>query len=196
MADKVAIVLDCGSTNATVIAVDPEGRIVASASRPSDPTPQPGCPPGWVIWDLEGVFGKLADACEQVCGQVRSAEIVAVTITTSGADGAPMAAHANIPYPVICWQDARTEPLHAVLHRREERESAFDALPVALHDGAIGFVSAHVGQPFAEANFVVLRLRAHAHASLAFSASKIPGALSPSCTYSRSVVIAQSRRSL
>lgn len=64
------------------------------------------------------MFRKLADACKQVCAQVDSAEIVAVTITTFGADGAPMDADGNITYPVICWQDERTEPLAAVIDRR------------------------------------------------------------------------------
>lgn len=118
MSDKVAIVMDCGSTNATVIAVDPQGRIMASAGRPSAPAPQPGCPDGWVIWELEGVFGKLAEACKEVCGQLGEAEIAAVTITTFGADGAPLGVDGKITYPVICWQDERTESLAATIDRR------------------------------------------------------------------------------
>ena len=111
MPTQVVIVLDCGSTNATVIAVDAEGKIVASASRENEPSPQPGSPDGWVIWDLAAVFGRLCEACQEVCGQLQDAEIKAVTTTTFGADGAPLGADGKITYPVICWQDERTEAL-------------------------------------------------------------------------------------
>ncbi len=123
MLNQVAIVLDCGSTNATVIAVDPTGKIVAGASRPSSSTPQPGSPAGWVIWDLEAVFGRLCEACREVVAQLGDAEIKAVTIDTCGADGAPVRADGSLTYPVICWQDERTEALAEGLI---ERLSAWD----------------------------------------------------------------------
>ncbi|NSW57918.1 MAG: L-fuculokinase [Armatimonadetes bacterium] len=125
MARQVAIVMDCGSTNATVIAVDPEGRIVASASRPSSSTPQPGCPEGWIIWDLEAVFARLCDACKEVVAQIPSDEIVAVTLDTCGADGAPVRADGSLTYPVICWQDSRTEPLAETFGDRMSPWEAF-----------------------------------------------------------------------
>lgn len=131
MPNPVVIVFDCGSTNITVMAVDPDGRIVASASRENASTPQPDSPQGWVIWDLDAVWGRMCDACRQVVGKLDGAEVKAVTVDTWGADGAPLKKSALTPgpspagdlrfpsggandlitYPVICWQDNRTEPL-------------------------------------------------------------------------------------
>jgi L-fuculokinase len=58
---------------------------------------------------MEELWGKLAGACREVCGQVAGGEIVAVTCTTFGADGAPVDAAGRLTYPVISWADsART----------------------------------------------------------------------------------------
>ena len=107
----LVVVMDCGATNATVVAVDEGGRLVASASRPNVPVPQPGGSPGWLIWDLEEVWGKLADACTEVCAQVGGQRVAAVAVTTFGADGAPVRADGGLAYPVISWQCPRTAEL-------------------------------------------------------------------------------------
>ena len=127
MPNRVAIVLDCGSTTTRAIAVDPQGRIVASAARASSSTPQPNSPDGWVIWDLDVVFGKACEACREVVSKLGDAEIVGVTFDTCGADGAPVrlgtdatsrVPTGNLTYPVICWQDNRTEALAASIGER------------------------------------------------------------------------------
>ena len=128
MPNDIAVLFDCGSTNIRAMAVDPQGRIVASAGRPNEPTPQPGAPDGWVIWDLDAVWGRMCEACREMMGQVGDAQIRAVTVDTWGADGAPLRkgarsgdpadAVAHFTHPVICWQDARTEPLAASIGDR------------------------------------------------------------------------------
>ncbi len=118
MGNEVVVVMDCGSTNASVIAVDSAGAIAASASRPNSPSPQPGCPEGYLIWDLDEVWGRLCDACREVCAQLAPETIRAVTVCTFGADGAPVKRDGSLTYPVICWQDARTEPLAASIGQR------------------------------------------------------------------------------
>lgn len=111
MTNALTVVIDCGSTNAAVIAVDDRGHLVHSVSRPNGPTHQPGGEEGGRIWDVDQIWGKLCDACRQVCAEVDKERIQAVTVCTFGADGAPVRRDGTLTYPVICWQDTRTEPL-------------------------------------------------------------------------------------
>jgi len=118
MSDELVVVLDCGATNARAVAVDTSGAVVAAASRPNDPAQQPDAPEGRLVWDLEEVFGKLADSCAEALEGIDTARVQAVTVTTFGADGAPVAADNTLTYPVISWQDARTEELAASIGKR------------------------------------------------------------------------------
>jgi len=114
MAGDVAVVFDCGATNLRVMAVDSRGQTLASASRRSKTTPQPqAVSDEWRIWDLEEVWGKLAGACQEVCRQVDTTRIAAVTVTTFGADGAPVRSDGTLTYPIISWQGTRTQQLTA-----------------------------------------------------------------------------------
>ena len=125
MPDELAVVFDCGSTNATVVAVDGRGQIAKSAGHPNAPVPTPGGE-GWRIWDLEQVWGKLADACQQVCAAVDSKRVKAVTVAAFGADGAPVRADGTLTYPVICWQDDRTEQLAREIIGHVTAQDIFD----------------------------------------------------------------------
>ncbi len=111
MGEELALVLDCGSTSITVAAVDARGRIVKSASRPNSTSPHPGGKEGWRIWDLDAFWRRLCEVCQEVCAQVDRSTIKAVTVTTFGADGAPMRRDGSLTYPIISWQDERTVPL-------------------------------------------------------------------------------------
>jgi len=104
-----AIVIDCGSTNIRAIAVDEQGRILASAGRPNEPVPQPGQPKGYIIWDIQVLWDKICQVCREVAPQ--APEVRAVTLTTWGADGAPVRPDGSLAYPPICWQDNRTEEI-------------------------------------------------------------------------------------
>ncbi|MEN6303645.1 MAG: FGGY family carbohydrate kinase [Armatimonadia bacterium] len=101
------IVVDCGSTNIRAIAVDETGQIVASAGRPNDSTPQEGQPRGYIIWDLPQLWKKICDVCREVAP--RATDVRAMTLTTWGADGAPVREDGTLAYPPICWQDNRTQ---------------------------------------------------------------------------------------
>ncbi len=118
MSKDIVIVLDCGATNARAVAVDAGGNIVAQAGRP-------GAPAGWLIWDLDALWGRLCEACRQVCAQVETERIGAVTVTTFGADGAPVDGAGNLTYPVISWQCSRTEALAAGFAERMDPWEAF-----------------------------------------------------------------------
>jgi len=125
MSKDIVMVLDCGATNARAIAVDAGGNIVAEAGHPNAPSQQPDCPPGWLIWDLEAVWGRLCQACREACTELDRDRIGAVTVTTFGADGAPVDSRGHLSYPIICWQDSRTEGLAADFASRMDPWQAF-----------------------------------------------------------------------
>ena len=118
MSDELVLVLDCGATNARAVAVDTTGRVVSSASRPNEPARQPDAPEDWRIWPLNDVFAKLADACSEAIAAIEPERIRALTVTTFGADGAPVSADGELTYPVISWQCSRTEELAAKIGQR------------------------------------------------------------------------------
>lgn len=103
------IVVDCGSTNIRAIVVDEQGRVVASAGRSNEAVPQAGQPRGYIIWEVAEVWDKICAVCREVAAA--AGEVQALTLTTWGADGAPVRADDSLAYPVICWQDTRTEEL-------------------------------------------------------------------------------------
>jgi len=112
MAGDVAVVFDCGATNARVIAVDSQGQTLASATRRNKTAPQPQATSDeWRIWDLDEVWAELAGGCQEVCQQVDTSRIAAVTVTTFGADGAPVRSDGTLTYPIISWQETRTQQL-------------------------------------------------------------------------------------
>lgn len=107
-----AIVFDCGATNVRAVAVDAAGQILATAGAPNAPVSQED---GGLIWDLDELWDKLAAACQEVCAQVPAESLRAVTVTTFGADGAPVDSQGRQTYPLISWQDDRTADLAARL---------------------------------------------------------------------------------
>jgi L-fuculokinase len=113
MSDKCAVVFDCGSTNITVIAISPEGRILASASRPNEFAPDPAGPDGWLAWSMDALWQRICDACMEMLARTHGIEPIAATVTTWGADGAPVRADGTLSYPPIAWACPRTEYLAA-----------------------------------------------------------------------------------
>ncbi len=118
MVRRIAIVMDCGSTTTRVVAVDERGRLVAQAGARSGPVPQPGGEKGWLVWDIDGLWRRLGRLSQQVCAKIKPKEIAAVTITTWGADGAPVDAAGHLTYPPICWQCPRTQPTAAAITKK------------------------------------------------------------------------------
>lgn len=104
--ERLALVFDCGSTNLRVAAVDESGSIVAQASAPNSPVPQPDHPE-WLIWDLDSIWSKLCQLSRTVASRVEG-RVVAVAVTTWGADGAPVRRDGSLTYPPISWQCQRT----------------------------------------------------------------------------------------
>ncbi|HDY89657.1 MAG TPA: L-fuculokinase, partial [bacterium] len=109
MEHDVVIVIDCGSTNITMSAVDTHGNIIKSVGVPNAPSKQPGGESTYFIWDLDEIWKKVCSVSKELCSGINTERIQAVTITTFGADGAFLDKNGNLVYPVISWQCTRTE---------------------------------------------------------------------------------------
>jgi len=125
--EEVVLIFDCGSTNLKAVTVNLEGRIVAQASRSNSSKPQKDGKPGWLVWDLEEIWRKLCEAAREVSKKTGSENIKAVTVTTWGADGAPVRRDGNLTYPPISWQCPRTEEN---VKKIEEKISAWDIFKI------------------------------------------------------------------
>ncbi|MGQ9514289.1 MAG: FGGY family carbohydrate kinase [Thermoproteota archaeon] len=118
MKKDLVLVLDCGSTNIRAIAVDEKGELLASSSKANRTIEQPGGKPGWKIWDLDEIWQKIAEASREVTRNVGTERIKAVTITTWGADGAPVRRDGALTYPPISWQCQRTSSMVKEITKR------------------------------------------------------------------------------
>ncbi len=110
MKQKIIIVLDCGATNIRAVAITDNGDILAHSSFQNNTQLDPFYKEG-LIWDVEEIWEKLVNATKEVISKINTDEIVGVTITTFGVDGAPMSKTGELLYPVISWACQRTTPI-------------------------------------------------------------------------------------
>lgn len=104
----IAIVFDCGATNVRVIAMDTNGRILASQSKTNATDEDPQWP-GGRIWDVDKLWQKLCECAKVVMSSINPIRIAGVSVTTFGVDGAFVDVNGELLYPVISWQCQRTE---------------------------------------------------------------------------------------
>lgn len=121
-----AVVVDCGSTNITVNAVRPDGRIAASSGTPNSPVEPDDGEEGWLIWDVDALWDRIGSCTRRVCAEVGADSVAAVTLTTWGADGAPVDSEGSLTYPPICWQCPRTEQTAGEVSERVGARRLFD----------------------------------------------------------------------
>jgi len=107
---KTILILDCGATNVKACLVDSTGNIIASHSLPNETVVDPNFT-GGLIWDIEDIWTKLSACSRKVCAAAEGGEIIAVTVTTFGVDGAALKKDGTLCYPVISWQCPRTEKI-------------------------------------------------------------------------------------
>lgn len=107
---KVILILDCGATNVKACLIDTNGHIIKSHSLPNETNSDPYYP-GGLIWDIEKIWNKLTICSQKACSRLENIEIIAVTVTTFGVDGAAMKKDGTLCYPVISWQCSRTESI-------------------------------------------------------------------------------------
>ncbi|MFA5866207.1 MAG: L-fuculokinase, partial [Phycisphaerae bacterium] len=111
MSNPVIIVWDCGSTNVRAVAIDSAGKILSEAKAPNQTIPQPDGPPDWRIWDIEKIFNDLCNLTAKVVAHLDCSAVKGLTITTWGADAAPVDRQGNLVYPLISWQCSRTKTI-------------------------------------------------------------------------------------
>jgi len=107
---KLVLIFDCGATNVRVIAIDPQGEIVAFKSYQNQ-TREDSHYKGGRIWELDEIWEKLCAASKEVVSKIGEHSIVGVTTTTFGVDGTFLDKNGKLLYPVISWQCERTEPI-------------------------------------------------------------------------------------
>ncbi len=110
MNQKIIIVLDCGATNVRSVAINEKGEILAHKSYPNNTQPDPNYR-GGIIWDIDEIWSKLIKATREVISSINKTEIIGITVTTFGVDGAPMKKSGSMLYPVISWACQRTAPI-------------------------------------------------------------------------------------
>ena len=118
---RAVLILDCGATNVKACLVDTIGLIISSHSLPNETIADPYFK-GGLIWDIDDIWNKLTTCSRKVCGEVNDVEILAVTVTTFGVDGAAMKKDGTLCYPVISWQCNRTENIEKNIQKYFEPE--------------------------------------------------------------------------
>lgn len=113
---KTVLILDCGATNVKACLVDTSGHIVSTHSLPNETVADPYYPSG-LIWDIDDIWNKLATCSQKAFSAAKGTEILAVTVTTFGVDGAAMKKDGTLCYPVISWQCSRTENIEKNISR-------------------------------------------------------------------------------
>jgi len=103
--------IDLGSTTLKSVIYDLAGRVVASASRPTERFNPSAEHPEWTVWQPEQIWGGAAAAMKEAVSRVDDPRRVrAVAVTGMGMDGVPVDAAGQWLYPFISWHDPRTEP--------------------------------------------------------------------------------------
>jgi L-fuculokinase len=114
--NQAILILDCGATNVKACLVDTEWHIILSHSLPNQTLADPYFK-GGLIWDIESIWEKLAICSRKVCSESINTEIIGVTVTTFGVDGAAVKRNGTFCYPVISWQCSRTEKVEKNLKK-------------------------------------------------------------------------------
>lgn len=112
----IAVVFDCGATNVRVIAMNTKGEILSCCSMANETDEDPYYE-GGRIWDLDKLWGKLCKASRKVTSEIDVNQVVGVTVTTFGVDGAFVDVDGQMLYPIISWQCDRTQPIMAAIDR-------------------------------------------------------------------------------
>ncbi len=106
------LALDCGATSLRAMLVAADGKIVARASMPNA-TLTGVDHPDFHVWEADRILGDLAECARKALAGIAPERVRAVTVTTFGVDGAPVAADGRQLYPVISWKCPRTAAVMA-----------------------------------------------------------------------------------
>lgn len=108
---SIVLIFDCGATNLRTIAINKNGKILASHHQANCTRPDPQYP-HFYIWDIEEIWQKLLLCAQHTLAKLKQSnslrEVIGIGVTTFGVDGAPFDAQGNQIYPIISWQCPRT----------------------------------------------------------------------------------------
>lgn len=112
---SLALIFDCGATNLRTIAINQQGKIVASHHLANN-TQTGNENPDYHIWDFEEIWQKLTHCANQTLADLTAQQIpldsiVGIAVTTFGVDGAPFDKQGKQLYPIISWKCPRTLPV-------------------------------------------------------------------------------------
>ena len=126
---SLVLIFDCGATNLRTIAMNEQGKIVASHHLPNE-TKAGQESADYHIWDFEQIWQKLNVCAEHTLASLKQqgidlAEIKGISVTTFGVDGAPFDAQGNQLYPIISWKCPRTIPVMQNLSQHIDIEALY-----------------------------------------------------------------------
>ncbi|MCY3024060.1 MAG: FGGY family carbohydrate kinase [Planctomycetota bacterium] len=103
--------IDLGSTSLKAVVYNVNGKVLASASRPTERFHPDAAHPDWTVWQPEQIWGGTADALREAIAKLDNPRNVkGVAVTGMGMDGVPLDADGKWLYPFISWLDPRTAP--------------------------------------------------------------------------------------
>lgn len=106
MIDTALLGIDVGTTNVKVVAYDPHGAVIASATRRQEVrTPRRG----WAEYDADGMFEAVAEALRTVMAHLGGWEIAGVAAASMAETAVPVGRDGTALYAAIAWHDERTE---------------------------------------------------------------------------------------
>ncbi len=107
MTTPLLLAIDNGSQSTKVLAVEPDGHVVASARRPLRPYDL--SVPGHVVHPGDDVWESIAAACRDIVGQLGSdaSRIAAVGLCTIRFCRAYLDRAGHLVEPLLSWMDAR-----------------------------------------------------------------------------------------
>ena len=103
--DAVAIGVDVGTTSVKAVAIDPAGRIVASAER-SHPLHTPR--PGWTEQEPDDWWRGAGEALREITGRLGERAIAAIGLTGQMHGLVTIDEDGDVVRPAILWNDQRT----------------------------------------------------------------------------------------
>lgn len=133
----LVLIFDCGATNLRTIVINDKGKIVASHHLPNQTQADPDNA-DFYIWDFHQIWQKLLICAKQTLAQLNAQqidlkEIIGISVTTFGVDGAPFNGQGEQIYPIISWKCPRTVPIMQKLDQYVDVQALYQRNGIGLY---------------------------------------------------------------
>ncbi|TNG93518.1 L-fuculokinase [Pasteurellaceae bacterium USgator11] len=133
----IVLIFDCGATNTRTIALNEKGQILAAHHITSN-TKVGAESTDYHIWDFAEICDKLSECARHVVVQLSHKhydiqEIIGISVTTFGVDGAPFDRDGKQIYPIISWKCPRTLPIMQNISNYFEIEKLYTCNGIGLY---------------------------------------------------------------